>query len=211
MSDDFYSWLSDDEQRWCVLRAWLLPIVKAWVYGAHIVIWRKQQDDIAEDITQEALMRVFATMKSTSVVSLYGFCRITARNVFIDRIRKENRLVHFAVDEGYYEVQLSSYEQESPETIALNHLMLEEDVVLVAQFIANAPAKQQAALLAHLAKDTDIDAPPSSLELALVQHDIHLREYGPPPFEDEGAVSRQSALLWHIRKRLKKEYEQAYL
>jgi DNA-directed RNA polymerase specialized sigma24 family protein len=218
MFDDFRSCTPDerqldDELLWRALRAWLLPRVRTWVYTAHVVIWRRQQDDIVEDITQEAITRTFVSIqkakknKDAPIVHPYAFCNTTARHIFVDRIRKENRLVHFVLEEGYHEPPLLSHELNDPESIALDHLMLEEDVVLVAQFIARSPAKQRAALLAHLAKNMDFDASPSLLEQALATAGIHLRAYARTSFEDAGEVSRQSALLWHVRKRLKKEYK----
>ena len=53
---------SDGEKyMWDALYPWLLPRVKRWVTNSGVVIWTKQTDDVASDITQEAITRVFRT------------------------------------------------------------------------------------------------------------------------------------------------------
>lgn len=201
----------DDNQLWFDLLVWLLPCVRGWVYHAHLGSWSRQSGEIAEEIAQEAATRAFEYMQNArsnggaSVRHLNAFCRTIAHNIFVDRLREEKRMVHFSDNETLYEACLSGYERADPEEIALDHLMLEEVVVYAARVIASFPAKQRAALLAHLASSADFDAPPSPLERALTETGIQLRDYVRQPSRDAAEGGRQAALLWHACKRLKRE------
>ncbi len=135
----------------------------------------------------------------------YAFCRTTAYNLFVDRIRKEKRLLHFSTDNSAYDPYTAKREQSDPEEIALDHLVLEEVIVKAARAIVRFPGKQRAALLTHLASDTDFNARPSLLERTLANEGIQLRAYVRQPSNDSGERSRQGALLWHARQRLKRE------
>jgi DNA-directed RNA polymerase specialized sigma24 family protein len=196
----------NDGQLWGDLLVWLLPIVKIWVYNASIANWHRQQREIAEEITQEAVMRTYIRTRdneSSQVVHIKAFCRRTARNCFIDRIKREKRIIHLSLEEFTSEAYLTIHEQDDPEEIALNHLILEETVINTASAIASFPDKQRAAILTDLANITEFTASPSLLEQALAEFDIQLHDYVRPHCDDPGERSRQSSLLWHAYKRLK--------
>jgi DNA-directed RNA polymerase specialized sigma24 family protein len=200
-----------DEQQWRDLLVWLSSLVKMWMYSAHIITWYGQESEIAADIVQETATRAFAYIQSASrnehapVAHLNAFCRTTAYNVFVDRIRKERRMIHLPPDNDVYAIEATMCELADPEEIALDHLMLEEVIVDAARAIVNFPGKQKAALLIDLASATDFDASPSLVERALAEEGIHLRDYVRQPLEDSDERSRHASLLWHACQRLKRE------
>jgi DNA-directed RNA polymerase specialized sigma24 family protein len=202
---------ANNEQEWSDLLAWLFTLVKAWVYRARILSWSGQQWEIAEEIVQETAVRAFVYIRSANrnghapVAHLKAFCRTTAYNVFVDRIRKEKRMIHFPRDSSVYAIEITKGAQANPEEIALDRLLLEEVIVDTARAIVRFPGKQRTALLNHLANEADLDASPSLMERALADEGIQLRDYVCPYSDDLGERSRRGALLWHARQRLKKE------
>jgi DNA-directed RNA polymerase specialized sigma24 family protein len=205
------SLLDEHEQQWHDLLVWLLPLVKNWVYHAHIIRWYGQQSEIAEEIAQETVTRAFVYIQSAKrnehapVAHLHAFCRVTAYNIFVDRIRKERRMIHLPSDNQVYVTETVKGALSTPEEIALDHLVLEEIIVDAARAIVKFPLKQRTALLNYLASKTDFDASPSLVERALADEGIQLRDYVRPSCDDSGERSRQGALLWHARQRLKRE------
>ncbi len=201
----------DDEQKWRDLLIWLSSLVNIWTYSAHIVTWYGQESEIAAEIVQEAATRAFAYIQSASrnerapVAHLKSFCRTTAYNVFVDRIRKERRMIHFSTNSTIAAIEAAMCELADPEEIALDHLILEEVIVDAASAIVNFPDKQKAALLIDLASATDFDASPSLVERALADKGIRLRDYVRQSSDDSGERSRHTSLLWHACQRLKKE------
>lgn len=201
----------DNEQEWRDLLVWLSSLVKMWTYSARIITWYGQEREIAAEIVQETATRAFAYIQSANrnehapVAYLKGFCRTTAYNIFIDRIRKEKRMIHLPSDNDVSTIETTTCELADPEEIALDHLMLEEVIVDAARAIVNFPGKQKAALLIDLASATDFDALPSLVERALADEGIYLRDYLRSSLNDSGERSRHASLLWHACQRLRRK------
>lgn len=202
---------SHDEQQWRDLLIWLSSLVNIWMYSTHVITWYGQESEIAAEIVQETATRAFAYIQSANrnehppVAHLKAFCRTTAYNVFVDRIRKERRMTHFSLENDISMSEAAMCELADPEEIALDHLMLEEVIVDAARAIVNFPGKQKAALLIDLASATDFDASPSLVERALADEGIHLRDYRRPSSDDSSERSRHASLLWHACQRLRRE------
>jgi DNA-directed RNA polymerase specialized sigma24 family protein len=218
MPADLHSSPSDehqpnDEQVWRDLLVWLLSLVKTWIYSANVTNWRGQQCEVAEEISQETAMRTFEYIRRARrnegppVHHIKALCRTIAHSLFVDRIRKDRRIICFSHDESNFEAYSNMHEQADAEEIALDQLIDEETIVNAASVIAGFPDKQRAAVLRDLADVTDFAAPPSLLDQALADVGIQLREYANQRTEEPGERSRHSSLLWHAYKRLKRESE----
>jgi len=72
--------------------------VKSWIYSSNISSWRGQEDDLVEDIVQEAITRTFEHIRQVEcgeakpVASLKAFSRTLTHNYYQDLRRHDLRL-----------------------------------------------------------------------------------------------------------------------
>jgi DNA-directed RNA polymerase specialized sigma24 family protein len=200
----------DDELVWSCLRAWLLPLVSAWIYSSHIIIWYGQQREIAEEIVQETVMRTFECVRRSRqnegppIIHLRAFSRTIARNLFMDRVRKERLLIRPAFADDIYEMYSARHGMQNAAELAVEHLIDEEAIINAVKSIVKFPDKRRAALLTELAKAIDLAGPPSLLEKELAKQGIQLRDYARPRPDNPAARSRQAALLWYALRALQR-------
>lgn len=205
--------LLDDGQKWQDLQTWLLPLVEMWVYYADVPSWYGQQREIAEDITQEAMLRTFRYSQRADrgevriIASLKSLSRTIAQNHFRDRRKKERCLVR----PTYYDTIPDGYalrnEQVDPSEIAIDELMSTSVIVNAARLVVKFPPRQRSALLTDLANTADFNAPPTLLTQALSEEGINLRDYHHPVPAEPAERNRYAALLCIAYKRLRKEVE----
>jgi DNA-directed RNA polymerase specialized sigma24 family protein len=199
----------DGELIWSRLRMWLLPHVVAWTYSSHVVIWYGQQWDIAEEIVQEAIMRTFECVQRAMrnegppVICPEAFCYKIAQHLFLDRLRKEQRLMHFVFSNDAGRTCAIKDEQANAAELAVDHLSNVETIINAVRSIVRFPDKQREAMLIAMANAIDLDMSPSFLEQALAEYGTQLSDYVRPRSNDPTERGRHSALLWNARKRLK--------
>jgi DNA-directed RNA polymerase specialized sigma24 family protein len=176
---------------WEGLYNWLIPQVKRWISASDVVTWAEQVDDLAADIAQEAVTRVFhAVYKAEQghappVASLKGYSLIVARNYFKDLRRKEARLVHFnpsptPIDDHYTTNLSIILDPNDPIEEVVNILFFKEIVLRLADVIASLPTQQREALLTALAHDLpglDHQGPLTLLQQALADRGFPLQNY----------------------------------
>lgn len=210
MTDTIYSSTSytlslNNDQQWQDLYYWLLPLVKKWVWYANLPSWYGQQQEIAEDIVQEAIVRTYnysqrATRGETRpVLSFQALSRIIARNYFRDRWRKDRHLFH--MDQPVVQMETLI----DPAQIALERLARQSALITMVQAIAKFPPRQKQALLRDLANISPCESSPTQLEQALAEYGIDLRHYRDLSSVSPVERSRNAALLHVAYKRLKKE------
>jgi DNA-directed RNA polymerase specialized sigma24 family protein len=206
--------LAGDEERWHDLYRRLRPLARAWAYSAGVPTWRGQENDVAEDIIQAALLNVWQYLnlcreKGTPIGSLERLSLVIAKHCFIDMRRRELRFQHFA-----YETNDSS------ESLALERLTdladpaqeaeekLYEEWLLAASAttIAAFSCKLRAAILADLANNSYFGAEPSVLQQAFLAVGVQLKDFQRAPSPDPAERGRQSALRSLAYKRVSEIY-----
>jgi DNA-directed RNA polymerase specialized sigma24 family protein len=192
-------------QQWLELYTWLLPLAKRWVWNANVPLWQGQQQDIAEDIVQEAVARTFTyhqlgrTGKVPSITMLKPFSRKVAHNYFYDRRRKDSRVVRLS------DLQPTSGDVlYDPGHIAIEHLVLRSTIHMVVRLIVTLPPRQKEVVLKDLASAASPEGNAGMLEQALAEHDIQLFYYRGQLSSDLAERKRDAALRYVAYKRLKK-------
>ncbi len=200
-----------DGQSWYDLYTWLLPLVEMWVRDSGVASWCGQYREIAEDIAHEAVLRTFRYSQRAdrgempAVGSLKALCRVIALNYFRDWRKKDRCLVRPTLDASAYDLSLLTRETVDAAQIALDHLIIDSIIVMVAQAVATFPRGQKVALLTDLANMSDLDGEPSPLELALSNVGLCLSDYKRPRSDDPTERGRYAALRSIAYKRLKHE------
>jgi hypothetical protein len=202
-----------DEQAWYDLYFWLLPLVEMWVRTARVSAWSGQYEEVAQDITLEAITRTFRYYQRSHsgslppIGSLHALCKVIARNHFRDVRKKDWYLVRPTQDGN----EASLHDLFSPANgvdaaeIALDHLVLDAVMTMVASVVVKFPLGQRTALLADLARISDLDGENTCLEQALHDVGVKLSDYRRPPSTDPVARGRDAALRSIAYKRLKRE------
>jgi DNA-directed RNA polymerase specialized sigma24 family protein len=200
-----------DEQFWQELGAWLLPRVRRLLYDSRVLSLRGQQEQNAEDVVQEALLRTFEYTERARcgevppVANYRALCYTIARNYLRDCIRREQNclIVHFPSDECLDDALYSQFETPDPEETALNHLMAEAAISKAAQIVVTFPRKQKRALLIDLANGVHFAEMPSTLERSLLALGIQLSDYQCQRSDNPVERSRHASLLCQAYKRLR--------
>ncbi len=97
--------LSRREIFWNKLYTLLRPLVKHWVHNSGVSSWRGQEDDVAEDIVQDAQLRLYRHMlraekgQVSPIEHPERMIIVIARRCFLDKWRKDRRLVRFDSDD----------------------------------------------------------------------------------------------------------------
>jgi len=83
---------------WINLYTFLQPYVRRLVYTSGIATWRGQEDDIVDDIVQEAIVRVLKCIRRAEsgegipVASPEGLSIVIARNYYEDLRRRDRSI-----------------------------------------------------------------------------------------------------------------------
>ncbi|GAC1368294.1 MAG: hypothetical protein NVS2B12_34650 [Ktedonobacteraceae bacterium] len=199
---------------WYELYNALRPYILGWVYSSGVSSWHGQENDIADDILQEAVIR---TLKYTKLVecgrglpikSMTCFGRTVAHNHFRDLRRRELRLVRPTIQDGTEAILffVAQDEEEDPADIALDRLMRISMLMTLARIIVDFPLKQRTALLIDLANHADLNEDQSNLHRAFLEVGIELRDYCCKPSSDPLERSRHAASLSMAYKRLRQTF-----
>jgi DNA-directed RNA polymerase specialized sigma24 family protein len=200
-ADDFYA-----DPFWIVLYALLSPRMRNWVYGAHIAAWNGQEIDMADDIVQTAMLKIFEELLRgrMHIRSVQARSLVIAYHCFIDAVRRDVRRVVISYDhletEGFQHmlpVLLVDPGQEMEERL------YEEEVLYASvQTITAFSRKLRQAILVDLANCSCFDGESSTLQQAFLASGIRLQDYQRAPSPDPAERRRQSALRSLGYKRL---------
>lgn len=91
-----------DDVNWHEYYPWLLSIAKRVVYTYHVPCWDGQEEDIAEDVAAETMLRLIKRMYQSQqgmaqpIRSLKSMATTIARNYVLDLRRHDCRVVRFS-------------------------------------------------------------------------------------------------------------------
>lgn len=199
---------SRDDTIWLDIFRFLRVRVKLWVYRAHIPSWLGQEEDIVEDIAQEAIIRLYKYSQrakcgeAAPIKSLKPMSAVVARNCFLDMMRKERRLTHLPSCELMVEESLFLSHIVDPSEIACENVYHEWVFRKLASYIITLPEKQRKALLTDIACRMDFAPRPTRLQQAFQEAGIHLEEYQQPVTGNAAERSRHFSALSTAYRRL---------
>jgi RNA polymerase sigma factor (sigma-70 family) len=199
------AYLFIDETSWEENYSQLCAQVRRLVHQLMVPDWQGQEEDIAWDIVQESMRRVYEyTQKAANgerepVQSLTALLNTVAQNYCRDLRRRERRLSREITNtsQGFVDNE-QSFSEIATENVYREHLFH-----ILAHEIAQFPAKQRHALLTDLADRIAFGEKPSTLQDAFQAVGIRLEEYRKPHSECEQERARNAALLAHAYKRLR--------
>ena len=217
--------LDENLYTWEELYNWLIPQVKRWISTSGVPTWVEQANDIASDIAQETITRVFRSVHKAEqghappIASLRGFSLIVARNYFKDLRRKEIRFVRFnpcpnPIDDQHG-INLSIiFDPNDPIENIVNMLFFKEIVIRLADIIASLPTQQKEILLTVLADDLpgqpDLHGPLTLLQQALADRGLPLQNYVHGKPTDVCLKKRFAANLHAAKQQVAKRYRDTY-
>ncbi|HLX40398.1 MAG TPA: hypothetical protein VKR42_07695 [Ktedonobacteraceae bacterium] len=168
---------------WNRLYTLLRPLVKRWVYGAGVASWRGQEEDVTEDIVQEAIFRLLKYARhadrgeAAPIEIPEHMITVIARHCFIDTLRKDGRLVRYEADDRTSLEHVAKSKTVDPAEIALNHVYYAWVYLKLADFVVTVSTKQQTALLRDLAQRMHFEQTPTSLQQAFADKGLDLKQH----------------------------------
>src|SRR5438270_7474974 len=111
---------------WQKLYLLLRPLVKRWVYSSHVPSWKGQEEDVVEDIVQEAITRLFHYSQRAErgevvpIDAIEHMIKVVALNYCKDLQRRERRLLRPSIDERSYGEPVDSTNTVDPAEIAID-------------------------------------------------------------------------------------------
>ena len=200
---DLYS-----DTTWQKLYLLLRPLVKRWVYSSHIPSWKGQEDDIVEDIVQEAITRLFQYSQRAErgevvpIETIEHMIKVVALNYCRDLKRRERRLLRSTTDEWLYGEHVDSTNTVDSAEIAIDKAFQEWLFERLSQEIVNFPKKQRNALLIDLAYRMHFAVRPTSLQQAFLRRGIRLQDFRALAPKNPLERSRHAASLSLAYKRV---------
>jgi DNA-directed RNA polymerase specialized sigma24 family protein len=186
---------------WHTLYRQLTLMVTRWVRSANLPTWKAQREDIIEEIVQETLMKVLKRIQRgesgelSPVYSVEGLCIRAARNVFIDMVRRDRRLVPLATvsrDDVSYDIPDDGQDYSE---VAVDNVYNANLFRQVAVAIQTFPPKLRAALIIDLVSRMSFEGEASPLQAALHCVGIDLEQYRAQRSSDPVARGRQASLV----------------
>jgi len=197
------------DQIWSQLYCTLRPYILNWVYCSGVPSWHGQENDIADDILQEAIIRTHRYAQqvesgiSDPIYSITCFSRAVAHNHFRDLRRRDLRLVRFPVYSSVDAPFMIMDECTDPSEIALDALSHKALLGMLARIIASFPYKQRTALLIDLANRADFSDEYDLLQAAFLEAGVKLCDYRCVLPVNPSERGRHAALLSTAYKRLR--------
>lgn len=196
------------DMAWQALYPSLYSQAKRLVYAFGVPSWKGQEGDIAWDIVQETLRRVYeytqkvGTSETVPVQSLERLVSVVARNYCKDLRRHDRRLSRAATSE----VMPGSEEFVDSEAnfgeIATENAYRAALFQRLAHEIAAFPKKQRTALLIDLASRMAFGKEPTPLQVAFLAEGIRLEDYQHAMPTDVKERGKYASLLAHAYKRV---------
>ena len=198
---------SSDDELWTSLYRLLSSLAKGWAYNASVPVWKGQESDVAADIVQTAMEKIFKYLEDArqhhiAICSLKHLSVVIAKRCFLDMRRRELRLLHFSHDETDSKEWLSQDLLVDPLQEAEEKIYEEELLAASARTIAAFSAKLRTAILIDLANRSCFDAEPTALQQAFLVAGVYLQDYQRAPSADHAEYCRQSSLRSLAYKRL---------
>ena len=200
---DLYS-----DATWQKLYLLLRPLVKRWVYSSHVPSWKGQEDDVVEDIVQEAITRLFQYSQRAErgevvpIETIEHMIKVIALNYGRDLKRRERRLLRSIDDEWSYGEHVDSTSIVDPAEIAVDKAFQEWLFERLSLEIVKFPKKQRNALLIDLAYRMHFAARPTSLQRAFLRRGIRLQDFRAPAPKNPLERGRHAANLNLAYKRV---------
>lgn len=196
-----------NDELWAALYQLLGPLARCWAYRAGVPVWKGQEYDVAEDIVQVAMVKIFqyivdSQQNDTPIVSLEHLSIVITKRCFLDMRRRELRLLHFSHDETAPNEQPLLTRLVDPSQEAEEKIYEEWLLAASAKTIATFSRKLRAAILADIANRSYFDEQPTTLQQAFLAAGVRLQDYQRAPSPDSTERSRQSALRCLAYKRL---------
>lgn len=176
----------DSDALWINLYAFLRPFVKRLVFSSGISSWRGQEEDLAEDIVQESIVRVFKCIRRAEIgegaiiISPKALSIVIARNYYEDLRRRDRRFVRIAADDDLHGTYVILQSYLDPSEVAFNNMFIEWLYVKFSMEAMKFSQKQRIALLIDLANRMDFDVRPTPLQKAFLVVGIRLQDYQQP-------------------------------
>lgn len=199
-----------NETLWENLSTVLKPRIKSWIRTHTLPSWRGQEDDIADDILQDTLEKLWRTFLKAekgigrAIEALERFAFRTARNCCIDRWRKDRRLLRLDDGDHSYEDQISRTQYVDPEEIVVDkeyeHWRCSEVSLHVLSF---SPKSQLALLIEFASKLTGRGEPAGPLQRALLARGVDLNYYRRDMPADPKLKGRHASLVSQGYKKLR--------
>ena len=174
---------SGDEIPWQELYPLLRPFVKRWVYSSHVPSWKGQEDDVVEDIVQEAMMRLYKYAQLAEqgevdpIETIEHLLKVVAHNYCRDLQRREQRLLRLSLDDCTYGEAVDSTNIADASELATNKVYQEWLFEKLSHEVVNFPYKQREALLKDIANRMFFDKQPTPLQQAFRNVGIQLQNY----------------------------------
>lgn len=196
-----------NDEFWTNLYNLLVPLARCWTFRAGVAVWKGQEWDVAEDIVQMAIVKIFqyiaeARRNNTPIVSLEHLSIVITKHCFLDLRRREMRLLHFAHDETELHEQPSLDLLVDPSQEAEEKLYEEWLLEASARAIAAFSNKLRAAILVDLANRSCFGEQPTALQQAFMTVGVCLQDYQRASSQDPAERARQSTLRSLAYKRL---------
>ncbi len=209
---DMSSLQTINEISWHTLYTLLYSLIKRQVYAFRVPSWCGQENDIVDDIVQEAMRRVLERIQRAElgqeapVSSVEHMIVVIARNYCRDLRRRDKRLIHASAQESLSaELVLDSVQMQNVLDLseeATEQVYQEALFMQLAQEVAQFPNKQREALLVDLANRMSFEEQPTALQKAFLHAGIQLQDYQRTTPENVKQRARQVALLHHAYKRV---------
>lgn len=193
---------------WEKLYHTLRPFIRKFVFRHKFSLRKGQENDVAEDLLQEAVMHVFKYLKRVAeglvapIDSIEKFSYTTAMNVCRDWWRKERNMQWQSLDDGIPEHVLSREQVLDPAEVALSAVYQEWVFLKVAPKVVGLPHKTRRALLVSLADLMAFGGEPTPLQRVFLQHGIEMADYRGGKPTDAKLRSRHASLLSQAYKKL---------
>ena len=198
-----------NEISWHELYPSLYSLIRRQVYAFRVPSWYGQENDIVDDIVQEAMRRTVERIQraeqgqETPIYCLEHMIVVIACNYCRDLRRRDKRFVHSITDSSsYVEQATDSAPTQDLSAEATEQVYQEALFTLLAQEVAQFPYKQREALLVDLANHMSFEEQPTALQKAFLHVDIRLQDYQQVASQDIRQRARQAALLHHAYKRV---------
>jgi DNA-directed RNA polymerase specialized sigma24 family protein len=194
--------------KWSKLYSFLRPRVERWVYSSHMSSWRGQEEDLVDDIVQEAVIRTLKYARRAEqgevsmIASFEGFSLKIAHNYLQDWRRRDWRLSRFITDDRSSGLPVILSNGFNVLDDITDYQFLESVIVMLPAEIVKFPAKQQKALLIDLANRMHFGAYPTLLQGAFLKVGVQMQDYQQALPEDPVELSRHRSLVSIAYKRV---------
>jgi len=186
----------------------ILSVARHFVYRYRIPCWYGQEEDLAEDVAQEAVRRMIERIQkavrgeAVPIHSVEHMLVMIARNYILDLRRREYRVTRLSSHCATHAMEIRASDGESMTETATEHVYHEWLFLQLAREIARLPCKQRRAILIDLANRMSFNMEPTPLQAAFLSLEIDLRDYQQLLPENSVERARHASLVSLAYKRI---------